>query len=216
MKFIKSFYYFIIKFFIPSLLHHVLRPLTWTLIPSIYYNIKYIILMIASEKNRTKWTINFNTYTYKLKTLDDIILWFRTTYNYKYDAGNKISNDLMNIAREKKNGFLMFLANLLNFFTDHDSQLLEFFTAFGDCDDMGLYSKRAVKKIGFKNAKRIFILNWRKLFFHYDCIWKKDDIYYLFNYGNIIKSKDTNEIIKILSENYGLDPKYTYWVRTIW
>jgi hypothetical protein len=79
---------------------------------------------------------------------------------------------------------------------DHDNSRLEFFTSYGDCDDMGRYSYEKLKELGIK-AHRIFIQGKNIFSNHFDCLFELNNNFFLFNYGNnkLLNKNDLNESI---------------------
>ena len=124
------------------------------------------------------------------KNIDQLKRFFRTNYKYKYDLG-------------------------MGFF-DHDSSYFEWILNFGDCDDMALYSKKALKKMGYE-AYRIGIIGMTKWKFeskynlkpvlHFDCLFVNKDkdnntTYNLFNYGIVVTGKSVEDVLNNLSNIY--------------
>lgn len=113
------------------IIHHFIRPV-WSLIFNIPITLYFLIIYLSSRHNREGWNENKKNYE-NLKTVDDLVKWFRDEYYYTSDPlGGAI---------------------------DHDSTSLEFFSRFGDCDSAALYGVKALKRMGHK-AHRILI--WGK------------------------------------------------------
>ena len=94
---------------------------------------------------------------------------------------------------------------------DHNNFSLEFFTDFGDCDDVGHYVCQKLKQIYGKDLEYCKTRGYAELgikFWHYDCVYKLkgDTEYTLFNYGQMNKAKSIEELDhemeQIYKENY--------------
>ena len=113
--------------------------------------------------------------------IDGLIDFIRNVYTYKFDGYKGIF--------------------------DHNNYPLEFFTQFGDCDDVATYAKKKLRQIygqelqycevrGFSNLGRKFL--------HYDCVYKlrTECDYRLFNYGNIQTASSLRGIDEVMRQLY--------------
>lgn len=127
----------------------------------------------------------------KAKTdLESLRTFFGRHYEYKWDLGK---------------GFF-----------DHDSSIFEWIFGYGDCDDMGLYSKKALKSMGYE-AYRIGLLGmskWKptskhnlKPILHFDSLFVERDENKniikasVFNYGSVITASSIEEVIDKFSSS---------------
>lgn len=157
---------------------NVLRWIPNILFGFIYFAVYLIIPLFKMKKMKS----NIAKWKEAVKSEDSLINFFKTTYKYKYDEIGGIA--------------------------DHDSFWLEWFCGFGDCDDAALYSKKALKKLGYK-AFRIGLIGMGGMKnSHFDCAYYKTlsdgtKIYKMFNYGNPIEGNSLENVL----ENFGI--RYT-------
>lgn len=132
-----------------------------------------------------------------IKDIDGLVDFIRNVYQYKFDG--------------YKGAF------------DHNNFPLEFFTQFGDCDDVATYAKKKLRQIYGNDLQYCEIRGFSNLgvkFWHYDCVYKlrTEYEYRLFNYGNIqtaLSLRDIDEVMRQLySRSYELD-HVTGW-RCLW
>ena len=81
---------------------------------------------------------------------------------------------------------------------DHDNSEVEFFTIFGDCDDQAYYSKKKLKELGYKPIRYIMCPKLFSKNYHFDCLFKIDGKYALFNYGSLIHGNTLKECFENL------------------
>lgn len=129
--------------------------------------------------------------------IDGLIDFIRNVYSYKFDGYKGIF--------------------------DHNNYPLEFFTQFGDCDDVAAYACRKLKEIYGGELDYCSVRGFSNLkvgFWHYDCVYKlrHERCYRLFNYGNILLADSIAEIDETMrqlySRKYELD-HLTTW-RCFW
>ena len=175
--------------FLWYLVHHFVRVI-WANLLGIVFNIFYLFKQQIKNDLKTKYTNNYNHYK-GIKTLSELQDFYRNTYIYKWDGDFS-----------KYNSKLTFLNGLV----DHNNFKREFFSVFGDCDDLGRWSAKALKNI--EEVANIIPIGMysasenQGLFWHYDCYFEKQGKSYLFNYGNLIEGQDIKDCIKRLLINY--------------
>lgn len=175
------------KSFLLWIIFNILR-----IIPNVIFGIIFFLFYFFKWLFTSKKTFNDRKtiWKYAYKNVNMLKHFFRINYKYKYDLG-------------------------LGFF-DHDSSYFEWIFCYGDCDDMALYSKKALKNIGYE-AYRVGIIGmtkWKpkskhnlKPVLHFDCLFVdrgKDNTitYNLFNYGTIITGKSIEDVFNNLSDMY--------------
>lgn len=154
--------------FFTWVLFNILRLVPIILFSGIFF-IYYFFLSIIQRK---KYIENKEKWE-NIKSISDLVLFATKDYKYKYDLGQ---------------GFM-----------DHDSSIYEWILAYGDCDDMALYAKKKIAQLQGYEASRIGLI-WKAkngaLALHFDCMFKKDSKYYLFNYGRIISADSEDQLMK--------------------
>jgi hypothetical protein len=150
---------------------YILRPIVNYLIFKPIYTIYYGVLLIFNSIAREMYITNKKIYD-EIHSLDYLILFFKNKYKYKLDG-------------------------MLGLF-EHDNPKFEFFTNFGDCDDMSFYSFKKLKELGYKPV-RICMIGKSIISGHMDCYFEKNGLGYLFNYGNIIKGTNLEDCMSKLS-----------------
>lgn len=153
-----------------SFFYNVIR---W--IPNIFFGIIYFIIygfkvLIHKDiyrSNKERWLKIYN----ENASLEDIIDFFYNIYSYKWDG--------------------------LRGVFDHDSSILEWVYAFGDCDDRALYLKKCLRKIGIP-AIRIGLKGKNATSMHYEVLFtildqKTQRNQYCMLFRNEILKSDTVE-----------------------
>lgn len=156
------------------ILFNVLRliPIALFSIPFfIFYALKALFNRSTFLSKKELWDMAYD----KDASIFKLISFAKISYKYKYDFGKG--------------------------FCDHDSSYFEWIMAYGDCDDMALYAKKALKNRGYE-AIRIGLLGHdakHHLALHFDCMYKcmdgVDVKYCLFNYGNIVSGSTPKEAL---------------------
>lgn len=171
-----------------SFVHHYLRPLWNYTIKGLYFTIYKIKLQ--NEINKNLYKINKTLYD-NLKSLDQLNYYMRKSYKYKYDGPFGI--------------------------LDHDNSDIEFFTTWGDCDDVAKYALKYIEKNTqvFKNFYKIGLKGNSISYLHFDVYFEKENKCYLFNYGRNIVGNNLEECLNQLetkfNSNYSKD-RVKYWI----
>ena len=175
------------KSFLLWIIFNILR-----IIPNVIFGTVFFLFYFFKWLFTSKKTFNDRKtiWKYAYKNVNMLKHFFRINYKYKYDLG-------------------------LGFF-DHESSYFEWIFCYGDCDDMALYSKKALKNVGYE-AYRVGIIGmtkWKpkskhnlKPVLHFDCLFVDRDkdntiTYNLFNYGTIITGKSIEDVFNNLSAMY--------------
>lgn len=175
-------------------LHHFVRVI-WSNILGIIYNIIYSFKLAFNKELRQKCSENLLKWS-KIDNLDGLVDYIKNVYSYKYDGPK---------------GFI-----------DHNNYLLEWFTAFGDCDDVAYWIYKKLKgiyedKLEYCSVHGFADLSAKPKFWHYDCVFKfkGDSKYTLFNYGRLNRVDNLNEA---LSDKmvYLYDGTYKFKKMTNW
>lgn len=151
------------------LVHHLLRPIWGTWWKTLYFIVIGLSLLL-SKKLRVIYKRNKNSWQC-INTLHKLESWFKLRFVYTYDGWKGIF--------------------------DHDNSWLEWYTLFGDCDDMGRMVQKKLSSLGFE-AFRVGILGDKINSWHYDCAFKHNNAWYLFNYGNKVFGTDTEGCVEKL------------------
>ena len=133
-------------------------------------------------------------------------VWFalfrnRTIYKERRSAWKKISSvkELVDWC----NKYYKYKADMVSGAIDHDNSEYEFFTTNGDCDDIALYAKIKLRQLGYK-ANRVMMMDTSKgmVSSHFDCIFKTDDGYGIFDYGKPKYGNSIQECMDILCKSW--------------
>lgn len=177
------------------LLFNVFRLIP-TLIFSPFYLLVYWLLHFF-DKTKAVYEERKREWNYACESLVRLNVFFLSKYSYKWDT--------------------------FGGFFDHDSSIYEWLIGFGDCDDMALYSKKALRKMGYE-AYRIGVIGFSKkkpksrfktkISLHFDTLIVSRDNCgkiieaKLFNYGsNIIGSSVEAVIDRYFDIGYTAFPK---------
>lgn len=179
-------------------LHHFVRVI-WANILGMVYNTVYAFRLCFDKKLRDKCADNMEKWG-KIDSIDSLIKYIKDVYIYKYD-GYK--------------GFI-----------DHNNYNLEWFSAFGDCDDIAYWVFQAIKsiygdKLEYCQVHGFADLSAKPKFWHYDCVYKlrDEDFYVLFDYGRLHKLPDnkqslSDKMTNIYGSSYKTN-KMTNW-KCLW
>ena len=162
-----------------SFVHHFLRVI-WANIGKFFVWDGYKFAHIFSKKVREVYKANLEKWN-KIDSFMGLVSFFQNDYKYKWDGPKGIF--------------------------DHNNSKLEFFTKFGDCDDVGFYACKKLKEIYKDNIEECFVIGFAQLdkkFWHYDCCFKvKNKNYYqLFNYGRVLIGNTLEEATEKMQNNY--------------
>ena len=156
-------------------IYNVLRLIPCLIFGPVFF-IYYLFHTLFNIKEYKPLKLEWDT---ACKDYDSLVLFFRLKYRYKGD--------------------------MLRGFCDHDSSIFEWLFGFGDCDDQALYSKKALKKLGYE-AYRIGMFGFHKkgVSAHFDTLFvnrnKDGDVIEakLFNYGHVISEDSIEKAIEKL------------------
>lgn len=132
-----------------------------------------------------------------IDSIDSLIEWTKKVYRYKWDGW--------------KGAF------------DHNNFNREFFTDFGDCDDIARYACMKIKQIYGDELQYCYVKGFSDLscgFWHYDCVYKLQHEYEcrLYNYGNIQSAMSLNDLDNVMCELYSAKYEFRHMVswRCLW
>lgn len=167
---------------------HFLR-FFWANIFGLACDIVWIFKIVFNAEIRERYKDNLATYE-EVFTMADLVNFFFSRYRYKWDGPKGLF--------------------------DHNNYKHEFFSTFGDCDDVARWSHKKLKEFGYKCCVVGFAdLSAEPKFWHYDCMFTVSDIAFLFNYGKCItlKGYDTKSAAAAMSEIYGKNYKWNKGIK---
>jgi hypothetical protein len=160
----------------------------------IWANLFGLITLIkySISGNKDEYLKNKRVYD-DITTIDQLIEWTRRVYRYKWDGW--------------RGAF------------DHNNFYREFFTDYGDCDDLARYACKKIKQIYGDELQYCYVKGFSDLscgFWHYDCVYKLRAEYEcrLYNYGNIQSAMTLNDLDNVMRELYSA--KYEFKRMTSW
>jgi hypothetical protein len=173
------------------IIHHFIRPL-WS-IPIALGGFIYYFFWRLKKQNNVIYKKNKKAWD-DIKSLDELVSFFKNIYQYKYDGHIGI--------------------------LDHDNTPFEFYSSYGDCDDMARYITKKLRKLGYK-AKRVHMWYDPKTLFkegvvhwfsrmHYACMMFDGDKKYMVNYYYIKECEDIKSGVKTIDKKYH-NGNYCIW-----
>ena len=220
-----------------SFVHHIIRPL-WSIPIGLIYLLVCSIIWLCSSKKRADYNRNKKAFSWPT-SLQVFAGNFREVYKYRWDGfggivellKNKEDENLQNYLNDKtSHKKFMFYAKiyifLIKIFTplrgllDHDNWPLEHFMYFGDCDDC-IHVMASLRKMSLE-VYRIGMIGEKLNTWHYDCVIKgydmiwNEDVFYLFNYGNLVRGICIDQCLDKLSRMYGWKDLYKYETMSYW
>lgn len=163
------------------MMHHFLRVI-WA---NLFGLIMHIVYLFKVRINKDLWD-QYKSNQAKWNAVysdEDLAEFIKNDYEYKWDG--------------YKGAF------------DHNNFSLEFFTEFGDCDDVGHYVCKKLKQIYGNELEYCKTRGYAELkssppMWHYDCVYKfkGDDKYILFNYGRMNKGDSIDDLDKTMTNIY--------------
>ena len=175
------------------IMHHFIRVI-WA---NLFGGIMHIVYALKLRTNKELWEKYKKNQAKWDAIISDVELaeFIKNDYKYKWDG--------------PKGAF------------DHNNFSLEFFTDFGDCDDVGHYVCKKLKAIygdelEYCKTHGFSELGAKPPFWHYCCIYKfkNQDQYILFNYGQRNTGDSIEGIEKIMTEIYSKTYKFKKGVVT--
>ncbi len=156
----------------------------WANIFGFFCDIYWLIRITFNTEIRERYKDNLATYN-EVWTIADLMNFFTTRYKYRYDGHKGVF--------------------------DHNNFKHEFFSAFGDCEDVARYACKKLKDFNYECCIVGFAdLSAKPKFWHYDCMFEIHGLAFLFNYGHCVplKSYDTKSAAAVMSEIYGKNHKW--------
>lgn len=164
--------------FLMFFIYFVIRPIPTAIVEFFYY-LYYKFKILTDEKSRLTYLQNFMKYQ-NIQILENLNRFFSEDYKYKYDGPMGIF--------------------------DHDNSKAEFFTSWGDCDDVAMYAAKKLKKLGYKNVTLIYLWGAELGYCHFDTafdvVFNDGKKVRLFNYGQNIEAQNLESAVEILSSNF--------------
>jgi len=162
-------------------MHHGLRVI-WANVFGFFVHVRYMLLIRKDKQAYVRYKGNVERWN---SVIDDNELaeYIKNVYQYKWDGPKGLF--------------------------DHNNFPIEFFTDFGDCDDVGHYICQKLKSMYGKDLEYCKTRGYAELsakpaFWHYDCVYKfkGQDEYILFNYGRRNRGKSIEELDRTMEKIY--------------